>query len=129
MDKKALKESFYNAILPLSLLGQQVLGQRLTNRVYRSTVFHAKVGLADIFTAGLGLLFAGIFSIVVLAVFGGFATIASIWPAANVTKITTNIANAVVSGAAFLSVLILLIEVGFLFVVVGLVAGIVESAA
>ena len=129
MDKKALKESFYQTITPFSFLGQQLLGKKLTGKIYGSTIFHAKVGLADIFTAGLGLLFAGIFSIVVLAVFGGFATIASIWPAANVTKITTNIANAVVSGAAFLSVLILLIEVGFLFVVVGLVAGIVESSA
>lgn len=125
MDKKVLKEAFDTALFPFWAMGYALFGKR----IYGSTIFKAKVGLADIFTAGLGLLFAGIFSIVVLAVFGGFATIASIWPAANVTKITTNIANAVVSGAAFLSVLILLIEVGFLFVVVGLVAGIVESAA
>ena len=111
--------------MPFWFIGYQIFGKR----VYGSQIFKAKVGLADIFTAGLGLLFAGIFAIVVLAVFGGFATISSIWPAANVTKITTNIGNAVVSGAALLSVLILLIEVGFLFVVVGLVAGIVESAA
>lgn len=84
-------------------------------------------GIADVFTAGLGFLFAGIFAIVVLAVFGGFATIAAIWPAANVTKITTNIANAVVAGAAFLSILVLLIEVGFLFVVIGLVAAVVKA--
>jgi len=72
-------------------------------------------------------LFAGIFSIVVLAVFGGFATIAAIWPSANATKITTNIANAVVAGAAFLSIEVLLIEVGFIFVILGMVAAVLGT--
>ena len=76
--------------------------------------------MADILTIGLGFLFLGIFAIVILAVLGGFSTVASIWPSANVTKITTNIANSIVTGASFLSILVLLIEVGFLFVVVGL---------
>jgi hypothetical protein len=80
------------------------------------------VGLADIITTGLGLLMAGIFSIVILAVMGAFSNLSAIWPPANVTKITTNIANAVVTGAAFLSILTLLIEVGLVFVVLGLVA-------
>jgi hypothetical protein len=79
-------------------------------------------GLADIITTGLGLLMAGIFAIVILAVMGAFSNLTAIWPASNVTKITTNIANAVVTGAAFLSILTLLIEVGLVFVVLGLVA-------
>lgn len=84
-------------------------------------------GLAEILTAGLGLLMVGIFSIIILAVLGAFGNLAAIWPAANVTKITTNIGNAVVTGAAFLSILILLIEVGLVFVVLGLVAGAAKS--
>ena len=124
MDKKQVLEAVDDALFPFWLLGNTLT----RNKIRKSQIFHARVGLSDIFTAGLGLLFAGIFAIVVLAVFGGFATIGAIWPAANVTKITTNIANAVVAGAAFLSILILLIEVGFLFVVIGLVSGVVASA-
>ena len=125
MNKNQLKDALNDAVFPFWLLGNTLS----RGKIRKSQVFHARVGLADIFTAGLGFLFAGIFSIVVLAVFGGFATIGAIWPAANVTKITTNIANAVVAGAAFLSILILLIEVGFLFVVIGLVASVVSSAS
>jgi len=124
LDKKQVLETIDEAMFPFWLLGNTLT----RGKIRKASVFHAKVGLSDIFTAGLGLLFAGIFAIVVLAVFGGFATIGAIWPAANVTKITTNIANAVVAGAAFLSILILLIEVGFLFVVIGLVSGVVSSA-
>ena len=124
LDKKSLVEMFNYATFPFWALGYSLT----RGKAYKSQVFHARVGLADIFTAGLGFLFAGIFAIVVLAVFGGFATIGAIWPASNVTKITTNIANAVVAGAAFLSILILLIEVGFLFVVIGLVAAVVTSS-
>lgn len=83
-------------------------------------------GLSDIITTGLGLLMAGIFSIVILAVLGAFANIGTIWPTANVTKITTNIANAVVTGAGFLSIVVVLIEVGLVFVVLGLVASAVK---
>lgn len=89
------------------------------------TVQEPAVGLGDIIKAGLGFLFVGIFSIVILAVLGQFASIASIWPAANVTKITTNIANSVVTGAAFLSILVVLIMVGFLFVVIGLLQALI----
>ena len=73
------------------------------------------------------MLFVGIFFIVLLAVLGQFATVASIWPSANVTKITTNIANSVVTASAFLSILLLLIAVGFIFVVLGLVADAVKG--
>lgn len=65
---------------------------------------------------------AGIFSVVILAVLGAFANLSAIFPSANVTKITTNIANAVVTGSSFLSIVVLLIEVGMVFVVLGLVA-------
>jgi hypothetical protein len=82
-------------------------------------------GLGDIIKAGLGFLFVGIFSIVILAVLGQFAAIATIWPAANVTKITTNIANSVVTGSAFLSILVVLIMVGFIFVVIGLLQALI----
>jgi len=95
------------------------IAQWMLNFAPVSPIF-AAIGLADILTIGLGFLFLGIFAIVILAVLGGFATVASIWPAANVTKITTNIANSIVTGASFLAILVLLIEVGFLFVVVGL---------
>ena len=82
-------------------------------------------GLGDIIKAGLGFLFVGIFSIVILAVLGQFAAIATIWPSANVTKITTNIANSVVTGSAFLSILVVLIMVGFIFVVIGLLQALI----
>ena len=84
-------------------------------------------GLGSIIAVGLEMLFVGIFFIVLLAVLGQFATVASIWPAANVTKITTNIANSVVTASAFLSILLLLIAVGFIFVVLGLVADAVKG--
>ena len=90
--------------------------------LFSGTNWFSFAGLADIITTGLGLLMAGIFAIVILAVMGAFSNLTAIWPAANVTKITTNIANAVVTGAAFLSILTLLIEVGLVFVVLGLVA-------
>ena len=83
------------------------------------------VGLGDIIKAGLGFLFVGIFSIVILAVLGQFASISSIWPTSNVTKITTNLANAVVTGSAFLSILVVLIMVGFIFVVIGLLQALI----
>lgn len=85
----------------------------------------AALGLAQMLTAGLIFLFTGVFSIVILAVLGQFATISAIWPAANVTKITTNIANSVVVGAAFLSILVILIMVGFLFVIIGALQAVV----
>ena len=103
------------------------LKQEVAFRFWLTQEHRRRVGLSDVFTAGLGLLFAGIFSIVVLAVFGGFATIAAIWPSANATKITTNIANAVVAGAAFLSIEVLLIEVGFIFVILGMVAAVLGT--
>ena len=84
-------------------------------------------GLGSIIAVGLEMLFVGIFFIVLLAVLGQFATVASIWPSANVTKITTNIANSVVTASAFLSILLLLIAVGFIFVVLGLVADAVKG--
>lgn len=90
------------------------------------TVMDPAVGLGDIIKAGLGFLFVGIFSIVILAVLGQFAAIASIWPSANVTKITTNIANSVVTGSAFLSILVVLIMVGFVFVVIGLLQALIS---
>lgn len=89
------------------------------------TLHEPAVGLGDIIKAGLGFLFVGIFSIVILAVLGQFAAIATIWPAANVTKITTNIANSVVTGSAFLSILVVLIMVGFIFVVIGLLQALI----
>ena len=89
------------------------------------TVQDPAVGLGDIIKAGLGFLFVGIFSIVILAVLGQFAAIATIWPSANVTKITTNIANSVVTGSAFLSILVVLIMVGFVFVVIGLLQALI----
>lgn len=89
------------------------------------TVNEPGPGLGDIIKAGLGFLFVGIFSIVILAVLGQFAAIATIWPAANVTKITTNIANSVVTGSAFLSILVVLIMVGFIFVVIGLLQALI----
>ena len=90
------------------------------------TVMEPAIGLGDIIKAGLGFLFVGIFAIVILAVLGQFAAIASIWPAANVTKITTNIANSVVTGSAFLSILVVLIMVGFVFVVIGLLQALIS---
>jgi hypothetical protein len=89
------------------------------------TVQDPAVGLGDIIKAGLGFLFVGVFAIVILAVLGQFGTIASIWPSANVTKITTNIANSVVTGSAFLSILVVLIMVGFVFVVIGLLQALI----
>jgi len=90
------------------------------------TVMEPAVGLGDIIKAGLGFLFVGIFSIVILAVLGQFAAISSIWPTANVTKITTNIANSVVTGTAFLSILVVLIMVGFIFVTIGLLQALIS---
>ncbi len=76
--------------------------------------------LSSVISGGLGLIFMGIFALVILTILGGFSGISGIFPTSNVTKITTNINNAVVTGSVFLSVLAGLILIGFLFAILGL---------
>jgi len=84
------------------------------------------MGVRDIIGTGLGFLFAGLFFIFILAVYGQFGTLASLWPASNVTKITTNIANSVVTASAFLTLILLIEAIGFIALILGLVEALVS---
>jgi hypothetical protein len=84
------------------------------------------MGVKDIIGTGLGFLFAGLFFIFILAVYGQFGTLASLWPASNVTKITTNIANSVVTASAFLTLILLIEAIGFIALILGLVEALVS---
>lgn len=84
--------------------------------------------LGSVVRAGLGFLFIGIFAIVILAILGGFS--GNIWPSANVTKITTNIADATnTAWTYFLPALLGLMMIGVFLTLIGYLHNIVSDSS
>jgi hypothetical protein len=75
-------------------------------------------GGGGVMTVGLAFLTIVVIYAVVLAILAVIASL-SLWPAANATKITTQINNAIVIGAQFYPVIIILGVVGLILVMVG----------
>ena len=76
------------------------------------------IGGGGVMTVGLAFLTIVVIYAVVLAILAVISSL-SLWPAANATKITTQINNAIVIGAQFYPVIIILGVVGLILVMVG----------
>ena len=82
--------------------------------------FIRAAGIGEILGIGVGMLAISLIFLILLIITGQFAAISAVWPASNVTKITTNLANSVVTGSTFMTLIIFFAAVGAFFVMLGL---------
>lgn len=95
--------------------GYYVKERPLEEIIEEAKEVHHTVG--NLGTAGLGFIFVGIFSLVVLAIVGVFSNPSGLWPKATVSKQASKAVN---DASAFLSILLALVAMGFVLTIVGI---------